>query len=160
MTGRRLAALALSLAGTLAAAASDPLEGDWQVNGGGATLRFECGAARDGSLDIVWLDGPALDIAPGTRIGSAVPGATPGVYDCRMEAGPEPGGKRSRTTFALRLGADADSFSFEAYRRNLRISLRRLLPYLFRVAVIEGSNRPSGLDGGRRLGAAPQFIVL
>lgn len=157
---RRLAALVLWLAGVPAAAASDPLEGDWQVNGGGASLRFETGAYRDGSLDIVWLDGPALDIAPGTRVGSAVPGAGAGVYDCRMEACPGPSGKRSRATFVLRLGPDADSFVLEPYRRNRRISLRRLLPYLFRVAVIERSDRPSGLDGGRRLGSAPKFIVL
>lgn len=158
MTGLRLVALTLALAAALAAGAADPLEGDWQVNGGGATLRFA--AARDGSLDIVWLDGPALDIAPGTCIGSAVPGASRGLYDCRVETALDGSGKRRATTFALRLDAGADSFSMEAYRRNRRISVRRLLPYLFRVAVIESPNRPAGLDGARRLGAPEPFIVL
>lgn len=139
------------------AVAADPLEGDWKINGDGATLRFVASSGEGGRLDVLWLDGPALDIAPLTVIGSAVPGAAAGTYDCCLDTGL--GRQRRRATFALRLNGDG-GLAFEAYRRRARISLWRLVPYLFRVSVIKQTDRPSGLDGARRVGAPPSFIVI
>lgn len=140
--------------------AADPLEGDWQVNGGGACLRFATPDIDGDPLRVIWLDGDDWRIPPGTVIGHAVPGATPGVYDCSLSVNPAGRRRHTTATFVLRMTDDGDGLSFEAYRRNRRISLWRWIPYLFRVTVISGSNRPAGLDGARRICAEPQFIVL
>lgn len=140
---------------------ADPLQGRWQINGGGALLDFTPAVSAGGALDIVWCDGPDLRIPQGAVIGSAVPSGTPGVYDCRILLDPRSdrtAGRRS-ATFRLTLGG-RDSFSLEPYRPRRTVSLWRWLPYLFRVTVINEENRPAGLDGAARVGADPRFIVI
>ena len=156
---RPVLVICLLMAGLRAAAVSDVLAGDWQVNGGGALLRIAGPAAEGGDMDIIWLDGPDWSIRPGTVIGSARRGSAPGVYDLRLMASPD-GRKRLReATFAVEM-PDADTLDFRAYSRGLAVSLWRWVPYLFRVTVERGRERPQGLDGAKRAGAAPQFVVL
>lgn len=143
---------------TPAAKGADPLEGDWRINGGGAVLRFVQRAdPADNTLDILWIDGEAIDIAPLTPIGTATPGAEAGVYDCSLVRSTT--GRRTKANMAIRMQG-GEALSFESYRRNARLSLWRLVPYLFRVSIITSTTRPSGLDGARRVGAPPPFIVI
>jgi len=156
---RRPVLISLLCAALTASAASDALTGDWQVNGGGAVLRVAAPADEGAAMNIVWLDGPDWSIAPGTVIGTATPGSAPGVYDLRLDVDPD-GRSRTRTaTFAVRM-TDADTLDFEAYSHRTGISLWRWVPYLFRVTIVRNKQQPHGLDGARRVGAAPQYIVL
>lgn len=161
MKARSVLTVMLAAAAWLCACAADALEGDWQVHGGGACLRV-CPAPVPGApMAVLWLDGPDPSIAPMEQIGEAVPGAEPGLYDFRVKADPASGKKRARyMSFAVRLTDSADGLAFEAYNRGRRVSLWRWIPYLFRVTVSEPRRRPAGLDGARRVGAPPQFIVL
>lgn len=154
------AAIACAIA-VFAAAAADPIEGDWQLQGdGAASLRFQARPGSAGVIDILWLDGPAMHIAPLTPIGTAVAGAEPGLYDCRLAQSLEKGTDGSKfTSAAIRL-AGPDNLSIETYHRHARVALWRLIPYLFRRGVIKDSDRPSNLDAARRIGAPPSFIVI
>ena len=150
----------IALAGTVYG--SQPVEGDWQVNGGGATLRFEPSRGDEGRLNIVWLDGPDLAIEPGTIIGSAIVTSQPGVYDCAVDTDPRgKGDRRHYARFVVKLDADTgDSFTFAPYEQGVRFQLQALLPYWWRRPVKQVDTRPAGLDGARRVGAPKQFVEL
>ncbi len=161
---RRLAATVLStLATALAAHAGHPIEGDWQVLGGGPELRISADAGRDDRLTILWIDGDDLSIPEGLEVGYAMPTARAGVYDCfayrdvRGDMGRE-GGK---VHFVARMEeGDTDSFVIEPYDRKIVFNLRMLLPIWYRRAVDVVDERPQGLDGARRIGTRPLHTCL
>ena len=142
--------------------AASPLQGDWQMNGGGALLRFAPAAGSQADLDIVWLDGPALDIPEGTVIGSAVASPEAGVYDCRVDFDPRGrGDRRKYVRFVIRIDKKtSDSFTITPYEQKTRVSLHALLPYWWRRPLRTVDTRPGGLDGARRVGAPKQFVEL
>ena len=56
--------------------------------------------------------------------------------------------KRQRYIFTL----DRDGYlSFKSYKQGKKISLGRLLPYLFRVSVSDIDTRPSTVDGAVKI---------
>ena len=142
--------------------ATEPVEGDWQVNGGGATLRFAPTRGSDTMLDIIWLDGPDLSIEPGTVVGTATAAAQPGVYDCAVEIDPRGKSDKKRyARFVVRLDSDTgDAFTFAPYEQGIKFQLQSLLPYWWRRPIRQVDNRPSGLDGARRIGAPKPFVEL
>ena len=143
--------------------AADPLEGRWQVNGGGALVEFVLRPGTDGSLSMRWIDGPDLSIAEGTEIAIVRPSHKSGVYDCHASTDPRDGKQPKTHTvdFVIRFDSgDPDAIGFEAYSRSRRISLWRWLPYLFRITVINKDNRPNNLEGARRCSAPPAYITL
>lgn len=144
----------------LAAWGAYPVEGEWQLNGGGARLRFEQSAGAEGTFDIVWVDGPDFSIEPGTVVGHAVASPTPGVYDCSVDTDPRgKGDRRRRARFVIKLDADTgDSFSFAPYEQGIRFSPQALLPYWWRRPFKSVDTRPDGLDGARRVGAPKQYL--
>lgn len=147
----------------LCAAAADPVEGLWKFNGDGATVRIVPSTDASGRLQMVWVDGPDMSVEPGHVVAFITPGARAGVYDCVVSDDPRRtrhghGGKK---TFIMHLDADhASRLTFEAYSRSRRISLWRMLPYLFRVSVGPAPKAPADLEGAVRLDGPPQFIVL
>ncbi len=151
----------LLLAG--AARAADPLEGRWQVNGGGALIEFEASAGTDKALIMRWIDGPDLSIAEGAEIAMVYPSTTVGVYDCIAEKDPrdERQAKKRGASFVIKISDDNPNvLSFEAYENKTRISLWRWLPYMFRVSVVREKKRPNNLEGARRVGSQPSFITI
>lgn len=142
--------------------AASPLEGDWQVNGGGARLRFVPAAGTADSFEILWVDGPDLSIAPGTKIGSAVATPAAGTFDCSIDTDPRgPSDKKRRARFAIRINPEtADDFTFVPYEQGYRFSPQALLPYWWRRPVRQVDSRPSGLDGARRVGAPKPYVEL
>lgn len=160
---RHTAAVITALAATLTSAAGHPIEGDWQVLGGGPELRISADTAHEGRLSIIWLDGDDMSVPTGTEAGYALPTAREGVYDCfayrdmRGEMGRE-GGK---IHFVARMEAgDTDSFVIEPYDRKIVFNLRMLLPVWYRRAIDVVDDRPQGLDGARRCGARPAHTCL
>lgn len=150
------AAIMTAMATCCTAAAQWPIEGDWQVTGGGPELRISAVPGSD-RLSIIWLDGDDLSVPEGREVGYAMPAITDGVYDCfaysdiRGDKGRESG----HIHFVARM-KDADSFVIEAYDRKIVFNLRMLLPLWYRRAINVVDERPQGLDGARRIGARPQ----
>lgn len=163
MTGHA-AGLVLALAASLPAVAADPLAGRWQVNGRGAVIEFSEAPGAPGLLDVTYVDGPDLAMEPGTVIGTATPAPAPGTYDCRLYRDPRSTARRGRAasvTFTIAIDRDnGDAITFTFYSNRTRVSLWRWLPYLFRISVVRQNNTPPGLDGARRVGAPPRFIVI
>ena len=157
----RLSAL-IALLISLAVNAASPIEGDWQVTHDGARLRFAPAAGREGTFDIIWLDGPDFSIAPGTVVGYAVASPDTGVYDCTVKTDPRgKGDKRRHARFVIKLDVDTgDSFTFVPYEQGLKFSPQALLPYWWRRPIKTVDTRPGGIDGARRIGAPKPFVEL
>lgn len=158
----RIAICAVLVLINLAAVAASPIEGEWQVTNRGARLCFRASAGAPGSYDIVWMDGPDFSITPGTVIGYANETPETGVFDCRVSTDPRGKGDKKRyARFVIRLDADTgDTFKFAPYEQGVKISLYSLLPYWWRRPVKTVNNRPSGLDGARRVGAPNPYVEL
>lgn len=162
MSGLRFILIAAAAAWSLAAHASWPISGDWQITGSDATLRFSESPGSAGHFDIIWLDGPELSIAPGTVIGHAEATPSPGVYDCSVATDPRGTSDKSRyARFVVKLDAEtADSFTFAPYRQGMKFSVQALLPYWWRRSLRQVDTRPGGLDGARRVGAPKPYVEL
>ncbi len=158
-----LSAAALLL-GCAVAAAADPLTGRWQINGDGAVVDIVESGTPGGTLSMLWVDGPEdISLDAGTVIGTITPAPNVGTYDCHALVNPSAHrkGRRRYHDFTVTLSKDdINSLTFTEYRRTSTVSLWRWIPYLFRVTVINSSNRPGGLDGARRVDAPPTYIVL
>lgn len=160
----RLSLLIPALLVASSAMATQPLEGEWQVNDDGPLLSIVASPGSPDRLSIVWIDGPDLGIAEGTEVGMATPSVTPGLYDCTAWKDPrgDKGRKKGKVHFAIRLdSASADSFVFEGYEKKKVFRLNALLPYWTRRTFIKNiDTRPERLDGARRSGALPQYVEL
>lgn len=134
---------------------SDPVEGVWQMNPvGGAALFSLCSApGRPGVFDMRLLEAPDWRIPAGTLCGEVRATGRPGVYDCSMTADPGADGPPAygRFTATLELADEGRRIVFRPYSNRRRISLRRWIPYFFRIVVLEGDTRPSGLEGATRV---------
>lgn len=159
----RIAVLAISLGSAAASMAADPAAGMWQVSDGGPVIELAESADTPGRLDILWVDGADMSIAPGTQLGSATATPTPGLYDCSAWIDPrgETGRKRGKAQFTIRLDSKlADSFVFEGYQRGTVLRLSRLLPFWYRRPVQQVDTRPKGLDGARRIHSHKSYLEL
>ncbi|MDE5930225.1 MAG: hypothetical protein K2H03_07065 [Muribaculaceae bacterium] len=129
----------------------DPAEGVWRMTATPDAVLAICPSTEsDGSFDVWLLDSPDFTLEPCTRIGRAIAGSQPGSYDLTLvenPGSPKPG----RRSFIANIDESGLNMRLTAYRRGKRISLWRWIPYLFRVTVIDKSNRPSNHDGLRRI---------
>ena len=138
------------------------VEGIYEMSGGGAVFAVLPSPGHTGRWDLLLIDSPDLAAEPGTVFGHAVAGASPEVFDARLRRDLRPDRRSGSHDFAMRLTQDG-RLSFEPYRNSRRISLWRWIPYLFRITVVEQSNRPKGLDGAVRVyppgaGATPRSL--
>ncbi len=143
--------------------AADPLVGRWQVNGGGALIDIVARAGNDGSLAMLWIDGPDLSIPEGTEIAVIYPTHTIGTYDCRASSDPvRTANARTRDiNFVIKFDENTNnSVGFHTYQRKRKISLWRWIPYLFRISLINESNRPNNLEGATRVTDIPRQITI
>ena len=162
MLTRRLLACLTAAMVWLAAAAADPIVGRWQVNAGGAVFDIQPLPGRTDAFVMLWVDGPDFSLEPGTEIGRIFTTAEPGAYDCHAATDPRRQGLRKRSAdFVIRFSdSDPNALIFTAYHRRKRVSLWRWVPYLFRITIIQDSNRPDDLEGARRLNSPPRTIEL
>lgn len=160
----RFALAALLSAVAFAALATDPIEGRWTVNGGGAVIEIARAPGADERFCVTMVDSPDFSLAPGTLLGYVDPAPAPGRYDCHLSSDPSPrhrGRSNRKVNFSIEFaGGNSDAITFHYYQKGRRISLWRWLPYLFRVTVRESRDDASGLDGARRLDAPPRVIVI
>ena len=78
----RPALLVVAALSSLAAAATDPIEGRWTVNGGGAVIEIARAPGADERFSVTMVDSPDLKVTPGTVLGYACPAPATGRYDC------------------------------------------------------------------------------
>lgn len=128
--------------------AAVPVEGVWQFmpdNAAIAIIRRPGQSSATGplSFDIYLYSTVTARLKPGTLVGSL--DATPEreLYKVRMLVDPASGSTRQKE-FLVRL-KDPSHLTFTPRKKGLSVSLWRLIPYLFRVSVI--NNRPDDLNG-------------
>lgn len=129
----------------------EPAAGVWSLTASpDALLAFCPSNAVEGRLDIWLIDSPDFNVEPCTLIGHAVAGTKPGSYDLTLDE--HPGNPKARKrSFIATIDDTGMNLQLHAYHRGKRISLWRWIPYLYRVSVIENSNRPDDHDGLRRV---------
>lgn len=137
--------------------------GVWETTASGSVLRFSRLAGARDAYTVAVIESSDYRIAPGTIIGSLTATAVPLCYDAEFISHPAESSvslKGKKQNFIVEFDSRMRSCTFKAYRRGKRVSLRRLLPYLFRIAVIESDNRPEGIDGAVRIDTTPSPVVL
>ncbi len=133
---------------------NDPVEGVWRMTDDGAVFAITATPGMTGTFDITLVDSPDFSLTPGLCMGRAKATARPGVYDATIVSDPtrpDPAkifkGSRDCT---ITITEEA-RLELRPYSRSKKISLRRWLPYLFRVSVVENATRPDNLDGALRI---------
>lgn len=134
----------------------DPVEGLWRMSpaGGGALFSILAAPGRQGVFEMRLLEAPDWRVPENALCGELRAASRRGVYDCRMAADPSKqsfGRTFSDHTATMELAADGSRLIVRPYSRKRRISLRRWLPYFFRISVYEENTRPDDLDGAVRV---------
>lgn len=155
-----MAALAVVVAGTFAAfaqwtrldsiapaAAASPCCGVWQIVPDGAMVRIEP-QALSGQFTISVVDSPDYAIAPGTVMGTMSEIAGNGRYHASLLTHPMRGNGSSRRDCIVEV--QDNNLVFRPYRARTRLSLRRWVSYLFRIAI-DHAESPEGLEGAVRI---------
>ena len=139
---------------------ADPLCGIWRIGGDGALVAILPATASTARFDIYLLDSPDLSVIPGEKIGSAAATGQPGTYDAELSTSPQSFLKK-RLRYILTLDRDG-YLSLKSYKQGKKVSLGRLLPYLFRISVTDVDTRPGSVDGAVKVypASAPQGPVL
>ncbi|MDE7153591.1 MAG: hypothetical protein K2O00_03990 [Muribaculaceae bacterium] len=125
-----------------------PVEGVWRFmpdNAAIAILRQPGQSAATGplSFDIYLYSTVTARLKPGTLIGTLQATPEHDTYKASMLIDPASGSARHKE-FTLRL-KDPSHLTFTPRKKGLSISLWRLIPYLFRVSIID--NRGDELNG-------------
>ncbi|MDE6285847.1 MAG: hypothetical protein K2L99_02505 [Muribaculaceae bacterium] len=158
----RLVALSLFIIASLATRATDyGIVGLWRVTGP-QDCEFEIRPSSSvaGSYDMLAVNCADMSVMPGTLIGTLHTTPTPGRFLARISSHPERAGAR-KVDVVVNLGNEGN-LTFRAFRKGKRISLWRLLPYMFRITVEREDARPEGVDGAVRVGQGDltRFRVL
>lgn len=142
----------------LDASALHPVEGIWQMTADGAVIAIEqaepftTGQTLTSGYRIVILQSPCRRVRPGTLMGYATPSAKAGHYDAAIYTSIDDNGWLNLTKrFTLELHDSESRLAFIPHRTGMRIDLRRLIPYLFRVSISTANDRPRDMDGAIRL---------
>lgn len=136
---------------------SDPNSpaGIWQFGGDGAIFEIRPQAGRHGVYDLWLLESPDLSAPSGIIFGHMESTGRDNYYDVTLYEALKAGkrsAKLSKTkSFIFNFNPREGSVVITEYRTGPRLSLRRWIPYLFRVAVDRTESRPSGIDGARRI---------
>lgn len=145
---------------------SDPVCGLWQAGGAGGALFEVRSTETEGLYDLFIVDSPDFTVAPGSFFGSMAATGKDRCYDAALLKHPradrQAAGDSRAHNYVFELSADGNSLDMRHYRKGFSVNFFRLFPYLFRVSVDRRSNRPSGVDGARRVGpdVLPSFINL
>lgn len=130
------------------------IEGIWQFVDNGTTIVIEQfnpdEIAREQShlYRIVILNSARLSIEPGTIMGYASITTKENCFDARIFSDGKLTGILSRPkTLTLNLSDDTSRLSFNEYKKEIKINLWKLIPYIYRVGISVKNTRPKGLDG-------------
>lgn len=133
------------------ASEADRLEGIWQASGDGAIFAIRRLPATVATYELLMIDSPDWQIAPGTPFGTLRSTGSPNTFDASLLSDPSDSRSRKRD-FIFELSPDRGCITFRPYRRNHSINFERWFRYLFR-ATIKEPTRPKDIDGAIRLGS-------
>lgn len=151
---RRTALPVMLAMAACAAAAANPIEGEWQLAHSGAVVRIS--AAGESEFCMTWVDGGNLDIVSGTLMGVITASDTDGLY-CLCGNAERPG--RKSDTYALQLNADNPRrLEITPYHKGIKIRLSSLLPYGFRHTMRQEDTTPQGMLTARRTDAPQHYL--
>lgn len=131
------------------------LEGVWMLTDDQTSIII----VRDNPMTYSVLAGRAhdLSIKPGTIIGTLTLSGKEGLYDMKIARTFKKDGTPSRYAhMAVKVDGTGDIIHFISYRHGIRVDLRRLIPYMFRVSVSSTDTRPEGLNGAHRIWPPPE----
>lgn len=171
---RAAAFIAVAAAGISAATCGEPdttilrpaeqgtIEGVWQISGNGAIFDIKPEPGYSGRYKLTIIDSPDYSVVPGSFFGTLAATATPGQYDAAVSIDPEgkTGSSRSTRNFIFEFDESHSRCTLRPYSAGKRISLRRLLPYLFRITIEDRGSRPEGTVGAVRIDTPQTPIAL
>ncbi len=140
---------------------ADAISGIWLTQPGSALISIEP-AAPQGAYNLYILDSPDYTILPGTLAAHLSATADPNKYDAEFiipttDLTGETGGER--TLDAVITLTEEGRFTITHFRRESRMSLRRMLPFLFR-SILRDSDRPGSLDGAVRINPPSSSLII
>ncbi len=145
----------------LSPAEQGSIEGVWQISGNGAIFDIKPEPGYSGRYRLTMIDSPDYAIAPGSFLGTLAATATPGQYDASVSIDPEgKTGSKSTRNFIFEFDESHSRCTLRPYSAGKRISLRRLLPYLFRITIEDRDGRPEGTVGAVRIDTPQTPIAL
>lgn len=137
------------------------VEGIWQMSGDGAVFDISALPGYTGRYTLTIIDSPDYSVEPGTFFGTLTATPSAGRYDAALVLDPAGKSRSSNTrNFVFEFDESLSACTMQPYSRGKRISLRRMVPYLFRIVIEDRGKRPDGLDGAVRIDSPPKPIVL
>ena len=132
------------------------IDGIWQFSqdGGAVAITPVSEADLSHGFVIVALEAADRTILPGTVMGVIHPSALTNTYDAEIYTESVDGVLQKPKKFILTL-RDDNHLSFVPVKNRLKVNLRSLLPYMFRVSVSRQTNRSVELDGALRVSRSP-----
>lgn len=139
------------------------ISGVWRTTKAGAIFELRPMAGHSDSYDVVLVDGADYRICSGTVVGTMHATAKDGVYDASFVSDPASTGKMSlkgKQRCMVTFDDNNLRCTFSPYGRGKRLALYRLVPYLFRVAVVDDSRRQPDIHGAVRIDVTSQPVSL
>lgn len=129
------------------------LDGVWEMTQGGGKMAIIPINDADPSQGfmLVVLNSSDRTILPGTVMGIALNAAKKGSFDAAIYSGSSDGKMTNPKRFTLTLNGE-NHLSIVPVKNRLKVNLRNLLPYMFRISVTRQNNRSDELDGAVRVG--------
>lgn len=140
---------------------ADPISGIWLTQPGSALISIEP-TSPQGVYNLYVLDSPDYTIVPGTLVAHLSATADSQKYDAEFilpSTGLTGDTGGNRTMSAVITLTEEGRFTITHYRRENRLSLRRLLPFLFR-SILRDSDRPGALDGAVRINPQSPSLII
>lgn len=132
------------------------IDGIWQLTGGGGEMAIVPISESEPSKGymILTLDSSDRSVLPGTVMGALFSSAKKGEYDAVVYTASADGRLTRPKRFMISLNGE-NHLSIVPVKNRLKVNLRNLLPYMFRVSVSRHSNRPDNLNGAVRISESP-----
>ena len=169
----------LALCAVLTTAAAPPLQrvelgadadhtdacGIWETTSSGTVFEISRTPGTRDDYTVTVVEAADYRLPPSTTIGKLTATAIPFCYDAEFSTDPLAGhtrkiARQKNCRFIIEFDKQLRSCTFKAYKKGKRISFHRMLPYLFRITVVDSDTRPQGIDGAIRIDSPPTPVIL
>lgn len=134
---------------------ADSIRGPWEWRGNDVFFELVRTPASDG-YDFVLLDSFDADVPFARPKGQLKALADTHRFDLYLESESKNGRRRLEQAFIASFSSDWSRVTFHAYNRHRRLTLERLFPYIFRLALTNDSPRPNDIEGAINLNLSRQ----
>lgn len=137
------------------AAGADSIAGPWEWRGNDVYFRLLKSPASDG-YDFVIIDSFDATVPCEAAKGRLKALMDDRKFDLYLETEDAAGHRRLVQAFIATFNSDWSRLSLHAYNRHRKLTLERLFPYIFRIAVSNNSPRPNDVEGAVNLNLSRQ----